>query len=364
MSPATDSLLLKVLRKESTPRPPVWFMRQAGRCLRSYRTLKAKYDFQTLIRTPELAAKITLLPVAELGVDAAIVFSDILVLAEAMGFNLTFGNARKPLSPLLSPALCASKASPRAHPYQSEHPALNALAQTLQLTKKAAPTVPLIGFCGGPLTMFLYLFEGQGGNFRKALTFIERNPDTFKAWMEHLCVSTIEYARLQIANGIDAFQIFESGAGLLAGNRYLSAVLPYILRISHEIRRHVPVIYFPLGFSNYAKLPVHAFDAIGIDHHVTLDAALTALTNADGVVPTVLQGNIPPAYPLKFSEPQLSKYLMTYLRFFNKHPQWIVNLGHGVIPETPEHTLKTIVNAVKACTSDTAVHFSTPAVAQ
>ncbi|BBM88911.1 uroporphyrinogen decarboxylase [Spirochaetota bacterium] len=377
MKDVSQSLLLRTLRKEPTPRPPVWFMRQAGRSLSSYRALKNKYDFQTLLNTPDLAAEITLLPITDLGVDAAIIFSDILVIIEALGFTIGFGASHRPVSasqsqkyPLHSPSSSSKQAvsqkltpyidnplktnplPPTKYPYRSDCKKLENLSAAIKLVKQNRPEIPLIGFCGGPLTIFLYLFAGSGGSFEETLVFIENNPEFFSDWIAYLTDCSIEYAELQLRSGVDVFQIFESWAGLLSSAAYEKYVMGHVVRLAQHIRKKAPVIYFPRLFkAAYPSIPTQEFDAISIDDSLTLTTASKIFNKPDNPANNiVLQGNIHPQVPLYLSHDQLTEYLTDYLRFFKTYPHWIVNLSHGVLPETQEKALQIICQTVKNLT--------------
>ncbi len=346
---AKNSLFLRTLRHEPVTRPPVWFMRQAGRALRSYRQLKEKHSFQELLYTPELACQVTLLPIKDLGVDVAILFSDILVVLEAMGFKVNFGKN----GPEVSPALKDLSSSQRANLLAQSIEYLNtagypenfkAVFKTISLVKEKSPEVPLLGFCGAPFTVFLYLFEGGSGLFTKALDYLYKNSQQALAWIDCINKTSLKYALGQKDHGVDAFQIFESWAGLLPADTYRLWIMPFIEELSQRLNKEqLPLIFFPRLAAGLESMPISTLSALGVDHQTDL-AALSKKLPAK----TVLQGNIDPHLPLYLPSDILEKYMQNYLKFFKIHPHWIVNLGHGVHPDTPEANLKLIVDQVKA----------------
>lgn len=327
-------------------RPPIWFMRQAGRALSSYRSLKEKYTFQELLRDPELASEVTLLPKYALGIDALILFSDILVIPEAMGIEVNYEQGSPKMN---SPLKTTGGKLPKSTSSKIINSnILESVYQTITAVRKREKELPLIGFCGGPLTIFLYLYQGSGhgGNFDEAIDFFYNEPKKTDWILEVITEASLEYARGQIKHGVDAFQVFETWANVISAPTYITRVLPYVLRLAMEIKKSIPLIYFPRFFSNgYELLSPHLehFSGIGVDYLMDIEKLSRSLPSE-----TVLQGNIDPTL-VKYSHPGvLKKYLGFYLNFFKKHRNWIVNLGHGVLPGTPESNLKLIVDTVKS----------------
>ena len=214
------SILLDVFAGKTPPRPPVWFMRQAGRVLKSYRNLRKKHSFATLLKTPELAVEVTLQPVRELGVDAAILFSDILVVPEALGLELKFTEQ----GPRFVRSL-ADGCPLAAHPQR-----LNYIYEVIRQVKKALPPhIPLIGFCGGPLTVFCYMVEGLGGDghFSQALKYLYQETKASLEALEAITEMSLNYVAKQIEAGIDVFQLFETWAGLVPYTMSRDTMLPH-----------------------------------------------------------------------------------------------------------------------------------------
>lgn len=311
-------------------------MRQAGRALKNYRELKQKHTFSELLYTPELAAEVTLLPEKDLGVDALILFSDILVVLEGMGVEVDYQNGGPKIIQPLKEKGGILKASPRPELFERVY-------RTIETIKSSSQT-PLIGFCGGPLTVFLYLFQGSGhqGNFDDALKFFYTEPEKTSQLFETIVTTSLQYAQGQIDHGIDAFQIFETWAGVIPTQLYFSRVMPHIRNLAEKIAAQVPTIFFPRIFSTgYHQLSEECFKGISIDFITPLDQVSKPLQNF------ALQGNLDPHLIKYYSHQQLESYLSDYLQFYHRHPRWIVNLGHGVLPETPEDNLKKIVDIIK-----------------
>lgn len=335
-----SSLLLDTLKGKPTSRPPVWFMRQAGRVIPEYLTLREKYSFRELMTTPELAADVTVQPVDRLEVDAAIIFADILVIPEAMGMEVDYTDkgpkfpkplfeAQDPLS-LLSP-----------NPIRYEY-----VLKALETTQSRLPeNIPLIGFAGAPLSVFLYMVQGLSGKhtFPDAMAFFFNRPQETEAIFERITELTIQYARDQVSHGAQVFQIFETHCGILPEKVYLKRVLPYVSRITQAVSAlNIPVIYFPKDLhTGLAELPADIADFISIDWYIPLEKARQLVPASMG-----LQGNLDPRILLT-SPDIIRKSLEEYLAFGRKHSNWIFNLGHGVIPGTPVENARFVVDWIK-----------------
>ena len=333
-----DSIFLKTILGKECQRPPVWLMRQAGRVLPRYQQMRERYSFAELMATPELAARVTLLPVEDLGVDAAILFSDILTIPMAMGMEIEWTHHGPrfphPLSHYQQP-LKHIRAAPER---------LNHVYQTIDRVVDQS-RVPLIGFCGAPLTILCYMLQGIStkSTFPEAKRFFYENREETKRLIDAVTDLSIEYARRQIEHGIDAFQLFESHAGLLSTEVYEELFLPAVCRITDAVRSSgIPLIFFPKGLGSGLRLITpDVCDVVSIDWQ-------TSLTEARRMVhPEVgLQGNLGP-HLLFVPQEEIARRLEGYKPFFREHRRWIVNLGHGVLADTPFDNVKFLVNWIK-----------------
>ncbi len=328
-----QSILLKTLAGKETERPPFWFMRQAGRVLPSYLAIKEKYSFWQMMQQPEIAAKVTLLPVSDLGVDAAILFSDILVVPYAMGMGLDFTD----LGPVFKEPLIT-----KTNPLQGLQPdpsKLEYIYKVIDQIKVTKPTnIPLIGFCGAPLTVLLYMLQGlsRKSDFPDAIKYIYANKNTTKKLVEAVTELSIEYIKGQIKHGIDVFQLFESHAGLLPIELYNELFLPAVKRISTILREYnIPFIYFPKGYGLGIKnlSPEHC-DFVSIDWQTPIELARSLVHPEIG-----LQGNIDPR-ALYGPQEEIRKKLESYIDFGQANQNWIFNLGHGFMPGIPYENAK------------------------
>lgn len=331
-----NDLLLRTLRGETTPRKPVWLMRQAGRILPEYRAVREKLSgFVEMVKTPERAAEVTIQPVDILGVDAAIIFSDILVIPEAMGLPYEMVEKRGPYFP--------KKIQTEAD-IQKLHLAedLEYVMQAIQLTKKQlAGRVPLIGFAGCPWTILAYMVEGSGSKtFSVAKRFLYQNPQLAHTLLEKITQSTIHYLKRQVQAGADALQIFDSWAGILSPEAYRVFSLPYIRQICEAITE-APLIVFAKGaFFAREELGQLPCAALGLDW--TMDIAESRqLIGPD----KVLQGNLDPCL-LYAPDEVLRQETLRMLQAFG--PRHIANLGHGVYPDVDPEKVKFFVEVVKA----------------
>lgn len=316
-------------------------MRQAGRILPEYRQVREGVrDFRELVETPELAAKVTLQPVDRFGVDAAIIFSDILVVADVLGFPYRMEPG---IGPVFDRTLSEDQELPDDPQGIDVEEELAFVFKAIRLTKEElAGRVPLIGFAGAPWTLFSYLAEGQGSkNFAKARKLLYQEPQRSKQVIDRIVDVTLSYLRMQIKAGADCVQIFDSWAGVLGRDMYREFGLEPIRRICEGIR-DVPVIVFAKGASHAMKeLKDLPCEVLGMDW--TMDIAETR-----GIVgkERPLQGQLDPA--LLYADPsRIRKATREMLKAFDGHP-YIANLGHGVLPDTdPEH-VKVFVDTVKS----------------
>lgn len=342
-----NDLLLKALRKEDVSRPPVWMMRQAGRYLPEYIAIKKKYDFFTRVQTPELACEITLQPVDIIGVDAAIIFSDILVIPQAMGMEVLMEEGKGPLLP---------KTIKTATDVDSLNVSVNDDLQyvfnALSLTKKELNNrVPLIGFAGAPFTLLCYMVDGKSSKgFEKAKGFCFSQPELAKQTLQKVTDATIQYLIGQAKAGADVLQVFDSWSGLLSPEDFDRFAGPYLLQIAEAVAPHAPVILFPKG-SNYAlqTLSAHEYVAgIGLDWTVRPADARRETQNR-----VTLQGNFDPG-KLFLPPDEIRQEVHKMIDAFGTKG-YIANLGHGITPNVPVENAKAFVNAVKEY-SHVAVH--------
>ncbi len=333
-----NDLFLRTARGESVERPPVWLMRQAGRILPQYRALRASLSgFKELVSTPDLAAEVTVQPVDELGVDAAIIFSDILVIPEALGLDYTMVEKVGPRFP----KVIQSQADIDAlRPAEAAPQHLGYVFDALEATKKRLDNrVPLIGFAGAPWTIFAYMVEGGGSKtFSKARRLLYREPALSHRLLERIAVATAAYLKEKTRHGADLIQIFDSWAGVLPPAHYREFSLRYIDLICQELG-DTPVTVF-------AKDARHALPAIGqLDCQVVqLDWIADIEQARTQVRGKVLQGNLDPCQ-LYASPEQITRATQEMLATFGRGH--IANLGHGVYPDTPLDGVKAFVNAVK-----------------
>ncbi len=334
-----NDLLLRALRGEELSRPPVWMMRQAGRYLPDYIKLRNKYDFFTRVETPELACEITLQPVDQVGVDAAIIFSDILVIPQAMGMTVLMEEGKGPSLP----NVIKNKADIDALITNEVEERLSYVMNALSLTKKELnERVPLIGFAGAPWTILCYMVEGKGSKtWDKAKQFCLSEPVLAHALLQKITDVTIQYLIAQTKAGADTVQVFDSWAGCLSPADFNLYALPYLLQISDAVSKYAPVILFPKG-SWYAlpELSKSSAAGIGIDWTVSPEMA-RSMTNNN----ITLQGNFDPSHLLA-PIPQIKKEVKAMIDAFGTK-NYIANLGHGIMPNIPVDHAKAFVDAVK-----------------
>jgi uroporphyrinogen decarboxylase len=339
MTQLKNDLLLKALRKEKVERPPVWMMRQAGRYLPDYIKLRDKYDFFTRVQTPELAAEITLQPVDQVGVDAAIIFSDILVIPQAMGLEVLMEEGK---GPSLPKTIQTQKDIDELNTSDAEYH-LKYVLDALSLTKKELNgRVPLIGFAGAPWTILCYMVEGKGSKtWDKAKQVAYTQPELTHALLQKITNITIDYLKAQVKAGADTIQVFDSWAGSLSPEDFKTYAQPYLIQIADAVKDNAPVILFPKG-SWYAlnDLSKSSASGIGIDWNLTPQFA-RELTNNN----ITLQGNFDPA-KLLAPIPQIKKWVKEMINGFGVQ-NYIANLGHGITPNVPVDHAKAFVEAVK-----------------
>ncbi len=339
MTELKNDLLLRALKGEELSRPPVWMMRQAGRYLPDYIKLREKYDFFTRVQTPELACEITLQPVDQVGVDAAIIFSDILVIPQAMGMTVLMEEGRGPLLP----DVIKNKADVDALNTADIEEHLGYVMKALALTKKELNgRVPLIGFAGAPWTLLCYMVEGKGSkSFDKAKQFCFTQPVLAHALLQKITDVTISYLKAQVKAGVDTVQVFDSWSGMLSPADFKNIALPYLIQIADALCDDAPVILFPKG-SWYALPDLCTTRAAGIGIDWSLTPRMARSMTASSIT---LQGNYDPS---KLLQPvgTIRKEVTEMIDAFGTQ-RYIANLGHGILPNIPVDHARAFVDAVK-----------------
>jgi uroporphyrinogen decarboxylase len=336
--PLKNDLIVRAAKGEKTERTPVWLMRQAGRILPEYRAVREKMGgFKELVKNPEFACEVTIQPVDILGVDAAIIFSDILVIPEAMGLNYQMIEAKGPWFEKTIQSQADIDALTIA---QADD--LSYVTEAIKLTKKELNgRVPLIGFAGAPWTIFAYMIEGKGSKtFSLAKKFLYTNPVASHLLLDKITQSTINYLKAQVAAGADIIQIFDSWAGILSPEQYATFSLKYIDAICNAITE-VPVTVFAKG-AFFARKEMGALNCatIGLDWNMEI-AESRALIGPN----KTLQGNMDPCL-LYADFKTIKKETEKMLRLFGSH-RHIANLGHGVYPDIDKDKVKCFVDTVK-----------------
>lgn len=328
---------LDALAKHPTPFTPVWFMRQAGRALRSYRELREKYSFADLMNQPELIRHITMLPIDHLGVDAAILFADLSTPLQGMGILYQIVEGR---GPVLNNPIRMEKDLKRIRTINPEED-IPFLIQAIHAIKVDI-RVPLIGFVGAPFTLAAYMVDGSGSkDYPKTRAMIYSMPHLWTRLMNRLVDNLILYAKAQIHAGVDAIQVFDSWLGVVSREVFTKFIRPYVVRLIKEISMEIPIIYFSTGSSSLlSEMREIPAQTIGIDWRQPLDEAWKKIGWNKGI-----QGNLDPAVALSDSS-TIRRYTRDVLKRANGRPGHIFNLGHGILPSTPEDHLKFLVDYV------------------
>ncbi|MFA6059979.1 MAG: uroporphyrinogen decarboxylase [Taibaiella sp.] len=335
-----NDLLLKALKGESVSRPPVWMMRQAGRYLPEYIKIREKYGFFERCQTPELACEITLQPVDIIGVDAAILFSDILVVPQAMGLEVQLIESVGPLLP--DPIKTAKDLERIKVPDVDDR--LHYVFDAIKLIKQELnDRVPLIGFAGAPWTLLCYMVQGKGSKtFDGAKAFCYTQPETAHKLLQMITDTTIAYLKKQIQAGADVVQVFDSWGGLLSPQDFEIFSLQYIRQIVAAVKDDAPVIVFAKGaWHSLAEMAATGAHGLGIDWCIKPDMA-RSFAGPD----VTLQGNFDPAKLLS-PIPVIEKEVKQMINAFGKD-RYIANLGHGILPNVPVDHARAFVNAVKS----------------
>ncbi len=333
-----NDLIIRAARGEKTERSPVWVMRQAGRILPEYREVRASLSgFKELVETPDLAAEVTVQPVDILGVDAAIIFSDILVIPEAMGLPYEMIKGKGPHFPKVIQSESDIKSLHVADGIELTY-VYDAIRET---RKRLDGRVPVIGFAGAPFTILCYMIEGQGSKtFSNARRWLHAEPKAAHELLEKITMSTINYLKAQVEAGVSLYQVFDSWAGVLSEDLYREFCMPYIERIAHEVDQ-VPRTIFAKGAHFALKdLMASSFNTVGLDW--TMDPREVRSLNPF----KVLQGNLDPT--VLYAEDEVIVEKTNEMLSSFSGGGHIANLGHGVYPDTQWQKLKLFIDTIKS----------------
>ena len=334
-----DHVFMRACRRQPTEYTPVWLMRQAGRYMKEYRKIRRKFSFLDLCKSPDLAAEITLLPVQKLGIDAAIMFADILLPLEGMGIHLEFTKGGGPV--IRDPIGNEANIEQLRIIDPEEH--VPFLLKAIEIVRRELKErIPLIGFGGAPFTLASYLIEGgRSADYSKTKGLMLGAPSWWHRLMEKLTEVTIRYLKAQVHHGAQALQLFDSWAGCLSPWDYEAHVLPYSRKVIQEAGVDVPLIHFSVGTSGFLRLIKEAGgDVIGIDWRTDLGGAWERLGYDVGI-----QGNLDPSVLLA-SRQVIEVHVRRTLESVANRPGHIFNLGHGVLPKTPEENVIFMVETV------------------
>lgn len=335
----TQNTFLAACRREPVAFTPVWLMRQAGRYMREYQALRQKHAFLELCKTPELATQITLMPVDQIGVDAAIIFADILLPLEGMGIHLGFSDGE---GPAIHNPVRSEKDIQELRVINPDEDVPFLLEAIRQVRRALGGRVPLIGFSGAPFTLASYLLEGgHSKDFARTKALMYQHPGSWQELMDKLVSVVVRYVRSQIEAGVQAVQIFDTWVGCLGPGDYEAFVLPYSQRVFQELNDRLPFIHFATNSSTLLPLMGRAGgDVIGVDWRIDLREAWEKIGYDIGI-----QGNLDPAILL--APPQrIREAVRTILAAAQNRPGHIFNLGHGILPETPIDHVRLMVDTV------------------
>lgn len=340
-----DSLFLKSLKREPVSRRPVWLMRQAGRYLPEYLEVRKKAgDFMTLCKTPKLAAEVTLQPLRRFELDAAIIFSDILTIPDAMGLGLSFQEGEGPrfARPIRSIAEINRLYVPEAAKD------LDYVMEATNLIRTLMPRdLPLIGFSGSPWTLACYMIEGQGSrDFKQVLRLMYEQPDVMHILLDKLTIAIVDYLSEQVRAGVNSLMIFDTWGGILTTAHFQQFSCNYLTQITQILKSRypdIPIILFTKGGGQWLQRLSHTgCDALGLDWTCDLAHARDLLSNQ-----VALQGNLDPVVLLT-SKACIRREVTRVLEAYGKGPGHIVNLGHGITPDVPPEHVQVMIDAVHA----------------
>ncbi|MDR1922859.1 MAG: uroporphyrinogen decarboxylase [Planctomycetaceae bacterium] len=341
--------MMRSVRLQSSDSVPVWLMRQAGRYMQEYRDVRSKVTFLELCKTPPLAAEVMLTAVKKLGVDAAIIFSDILLILEPMGFGIHFPDSG---GPRVTRPICQQADVKNVIELESANQ-LDYVMDTVRYTREGLDKqIPLIGFAGAPFTLATYVIDAAGENnankpnsnnrnFNRVKSFMHLYPNEWDELMRKFAISTAKYLNGQINAGVQIIQIFDSWAGCLSVDDYINFVQPYSRLLIDLIQKGIPIIHFAPG--NPILLPEIAktnCNVIGVDWRIPIDKAWEIIGKNHAI-----QGNLDPAILLTDRE-TIRKMTQKIIRLTERKNGFIFNLGHGVLPQTPIENVIALVDAV------------------
>lgn len=333
-----NTLLLDALACKNRSRAPIWIMRQAGRYMPEYRALRARHSFLEMCHNPELVATVTQLPIKAFGFDAAILFSDILVIPEALGVGLRFDENKGPIIERPLQDRRSVENLPSVHMAES----LSYVAEGIKLLRKEL-TVPLIGFTGAPFTVASYMVEGGSSrDLRKTKQWMMRDPESFHQLLSKLANSAIEYLNMQIEAGVQAIQIFDSWANYLSHDHFEQFSLAYLHQILKGLKKNIPVILFCRGSSIFAD-QLAAIKPAGISFDWQSDLAKLRTSLGPDIC---LQGNLDPD-TLYAPHETIRKEAKHLLKKMQGDPGFIFNLGHGMNPDMSPDAVKVLVDTVR-----------------
>jgi uroporphyrinogen decarboxylase len=337
--PPQNSPFLLACRRESAPYTPIWLMRQAGRYMREYREVRSRTTFLELCKSPSLAAEVTVTAVERLGVDAAIIFADILLILEPMGVALEFAEGEGPV--IHNPVRSSTDVDRLLE--VEDATALDFVYEAIRLTRRdLKPNVPLIGFCGAPFTLASYLIEGGGSkNYVRTKRLMYDDPGAWRAMLSLISRALVKYLNAQIDAGAQAVQLFDSWVGCLSPEDYREFVLPHTRDVIRNVTPGVPVIHFGTGTATLLDLMREAGgDVIGLDWRVRLDEEWQRLGPDVAVM-----GNLDPV-TLFANQKTLRTQARRILDQAGGRAGHIFNLGHGILPETPVENVIALVEMV------------------
>lgn len=339
--PYRDCRFLKACRREPTDTTPLWFMRQAGRYMAEYRDVRAKVSFLELCKSPELATEVTITAVERLGVDAAILFADILLILEPLGFALEFAKGE---GPVIHNPLRVGADVDRILPLTDPAPLDYVFHAVRMIRSSLNPAIPLIGFAGAPFTLACYAIEGGSSrHYEKAKAFMYRDHGAWHALMSRFVEATAAYLNAQVRAGAQALQLFDSWVGSLSPSDYRRFVQPHMRRLFGMISPRVPVIHFGTDTNSLLELQREAGgDVIGLDWRVDLGPAWERLGHNVAV-----QGNLDPVV-LFAPRKEIARQARRVLAEAGGRPGHIFNLGHGILPHTPVDHVLALVDIVRS----------------
>ncbi|MDA0751229.1 MAG: uroporphyrinogen decarboxylase [Verrucomicrobia bacterium] len=336
---------VRACRCESVDRPPIWMMRQAGRALPEYRAVKEKHSFVEIVQTPELATEVTLQPIRRFGFDAAILFSDILVVCEAMGQSYSFRETGG--IEMAFPVQNAGDVDRLE--VQGAVERLDYVNQAVRMIRRELdPQTALIGFSGSPWTLANFMMEGGSSReFVQAKKAMYAQPELFESLCRKLTDVIVDYLNMQIRAGVDAVQIFDTSGGTLAGNQVEQGSLRWIREIVSKLDKSVPAIVFSKGTRNWESLVLTGANILGVDWTERLSEVASSLPKQVGV-----QGNLDPAV-LEASPEVAIRETNRILEEMKDRSGFIFNLGHGVRPSSQVELMQAVVETVQASASNT-----------